>query len=124
MIALAKLFDWRSALVVVKPNTFVKWHRAAFRTFWAWKSKRRGRPPLPTNIRNLVREIAADNPIWGEERIADALKLKLDIKFHHELSGSTLHLARQSDAAISAGRRSFGTTQMRLWRAISCQHHR
>jgi putative transposase len=80
MIALGTLFNWRSALVVVKPNTFVKWHRTAFRTFWVWESRKRGRPPLPANIRKFVREMAADNPIWGEQRIADELKLKLDIR--------------------------------------------
>jgi putative transposase len=66
MIALGKVFFWCGALVVVKPETFVKWHRAAFRTIWMWKSRKRGRPALPQNIRQPIREIAADNPIWGE----------------------------------------------------------
>jgi putative transposase len=79
MVALARFFIWRDALVIVKPETFVKWHRTAFRIFWRWKSRKRGRPALPMNLRKLVREMARDNATWGEERIADELTLKLDI---------------------------------------------
>jgi putative transposase len=80
MIALARFFDWRDALVVVKPETFIKWHRTAFRMFWRWKSRKLGRPPLPKNLRELIREMDRENPTWGEERIADELKLKLGIR--------------------------------------------
>lgn len=80
MIVLARFFDWRESLVVVKPDTFFKWHRTAFRMWWRWKSRKRGRPPLPKNIRELIREMDRENPTWGEERIADELKLKLGIK--------------------------------------------
>jgi putative transposase len=80
MIALAKFFDWREALIVVKPATFLKWHRMGFRMFWKWKSRRRGRPRLPRNLRQLIRDIASANPIWGEERIANELSLKLGIR--------------------------------------------
>jgi hypothetical protein len=58
LAALGKLFDWREALVVVKPETFINWHRNAFRTFWCWKSRKRGRPMLPKNLRELIREPA------------------------------------------------------------------
>jgi len=80
MIAMARFFDWRDAIVVVKPETFIKWHRTAFLMFWRWKSRKRGRPPLPKNIRELIREMDRANPTWGEERIADELRLKLGIK--------------------------------------------
>jgi len=79
MLALSRFFDWREALVIVKPETFLKWHRTAFRVFWRWKSRKRGRPALPKDIRELVREMARENPTWGEERIADELSLKLGI---------------------------------------------
>jgi transposase InsO family protein len=79
MVGLSKLFPWRDALVIVKPETFIGWHRAGFRAFWRWKS-RPGRPPLPKNLRDLIRRIACENPIWGEERIADELLLKLGIR--------------------------------------------
>jgi len=80
MVMLARLFDWRGALVIVKPKTFLKWHRTGFRMFWQWKSRKRGRPPLPKNLRELIREMDRENPSWGEERIANELKLKLGIR--------------------------------------------
>ena len=80
MVALARFFDWRCALVIVKPETFIKWHRTAFRILWRWKSRRRGRPPLPRNLRELIRGMDRDNPSWGEERIANELLVKLGIR--------------------------------------------
>jgi putative transposase len=79
MVALARFFDWREALVIVKPETFVKWHRTAFRIFWRWKSRKIGRPQLPRNRKDLVRAMDRDNPTWGEERIAGELSVKLGI---------------------------------------------
>src|SRR6201987_5443555 len=80
MVTLAKFFDWRGALVIVKPETFVRWHRTAFKMFWRWKSRKRGRPALPKNLRELVRQMARENPTWGEERIANELSLKLGVR--------------------------------------------
>jgi transposase InsO family protein len=80
MLALAKFFDWREALIVVKPETFLKWHRMSVRMFWKWKSRRRGRPRLPRDLRKLIQEMARSNPIWGEERIANELLVKLGIR--------------------------------------------
>ncbi len=79
MVFLGKFFDWRSALVIVKPDTLLRWHRNGFRLFWRWKSKPRGRPKLATELRELIWAMAADNPTWGEARIADELLLKLGI---------------------------------------------
>jgi hypothetical protein len=80
MSALARLFEWRNALRVVEPETLIRWHRKGFRLFWRWKSRPRGRPKLPSNLRQLIRSMAADNPISGEGRIADELQLKLGIR--------------------------------------------
>lgn len=77
---LARCFNWRSALIIVKPATLIGWHRAAFRRFWRWKSKSAGRPRVTTEIRHLIRRLAAENPTWGEQRIADELLLKLQIR--------------------------------------------
>ena len=79
MATLSRLFAWRNALVNVKADTFLRWHRKGFRLFWRWKSKRVGRPPLPKNLRELIRRMASENRTWGEERIANELKLKLGI---------------------------------------------
>jgi putative transposase len=80
MIGLARFFNWQDALLIVKPETFIKWHRTAFRIFWRWKSRKRGRPALPTNLRELIRQMGRENPAWGEERVADELLLKLGIR--------------------------------------------
>jgi putative transposase len=77
---LARWFDWRSALVLVKPATLIDWHRAAFRRFWRWKSRPVGRPRVTAEISGLIRRMAAENPTWGEQRIADELLLKLQIR--------------------------------------------
>src|SRR5690349_13600581 len=77
---LARWFDWRSALLIVKPATLIGWHRNAFRLFWRWKSRPVGRPRLTAELRNLIRRLAAENPTWGEQRIADELLLKLQIR--------------------------------------------
>ena len=76
---LSRLFDWRDALVVVRPETLIRWHRAGWRLFWRCKS-RPGRPPIPLELRQLIRRMAAENPLWGEERIANELLLKLGVR--------------------------------------------
>jgi transposase len=74
------LFDWRIALVVVKPDTLIRWQRRGFRLFWRWKSKPTRRPHLPKNLQQLIREMASENLTWGEERIAEEWKRKLGIR--------------------------------------------
>ena len=90
MVALAKFFDWRNALVIVKPETFVRWQRTAFKIFWRWRSRKRGRPALPKNIRELIRQMARENATWGEERIADELSVKLGIRVSPRTVGKYL----------------------------------
>jgi transposase InsO family protein len=80
MATLSRLFPWRAALVNVEPNTLTRWHRKGFRLFWRWRSKPTGRPCLPKPLRQLIREMATGNPTWGQERIANELKLELGIR--------------------------------------------
>ena len=77
---LSRCFDWREALIIVKPDTLISWHRKGFRLFWKWKSRPRGRPRVPAQLRKLIVQIARQNPTWGEERIADELLLKIGIQ--------------------------------------------
>ena len=77
---LARFFDWRNALTVVKPDTLIRWHRRGFRLFWKWKSRPRGRPTVSANLQKLIVEMAMNNPTWGEERIADELLLKIGVQ--------------------------------------------
>jgi hypothetical protein len=69
------------AAVVFKPETLVRWHRSGFRLYWRWKLRRRvGRPAVPADIRDLIRTISRDNPLWGAPRIhGELLKLGIDI---------------------------------------------
>src|ERR1700681_1576570 len=79
LAVLARLFDWRDALVVVQPKTMIRWQRAGWRLFWRWKC-RAGRPRIPVELRALIRRMAGENPAWGEERIANELLVKLGIQ--------------------------------------------
>ena len=70
-----------NALVIVKPETVIRWHRAGFRLFWRWKSRSRvGRPKVPLEIRQLIRDMSLANPFWGAPRIhGELLKLGIDV---------------------------------------------
>ena len=65
LVLLSRFFAWKDALVIVKPETLIRWHRKGFRLFWRWKSKKRGRPRLPIELQNLIRQMAEQNITWG-----------------------------------------------------------
>jgi putative transposase len=74
--------NWRSALVIVKPETVITWHRRGFRWFWAWKVRhgKRGRPNVPEEVRELIRRMSRENPLWGAPRIhGELLKLGIEV---------------------------------------------
>ena len=55
---------------LVKPETILRWHRTGFRVFWRWKSRNRaGRPRIGRGLRDLIRRISTENPLWGASRI-------------------------------------------------------
>ena len=61
--------EWCRHLVLVRPETVVRWHRAGWRLFWSWTSRRRqGRPRRSPEVRELIATMARDNPRWGSER--------------------------------------------------------
>jgi hypothetical protein len=73
---------WREALQVVRPETVIRWHRLGFRAFWTWKSRcgRTGRPPIGSELADLVRTMALANPLWGAPRIhGELLKIGFGI---------------------------------------------
>jgi len=73
---------WRSALLIVQPDTLLRWHRQLFRSYWHRRSRAAApahRPPLASETVALIREMAATNRLWGAERIRGEL-LKLDIR--------------------------------------------
>src|SRR5215471_561231 len=79
LVGLSRLFDWRQALVIVQPATLIRWHRKSCRLFWRWQSCP-GRPRIPAELQALIRQMAQDNPTWGQERIANELLLKLGLQ--------------------------------------------
>ena len=79
LAALSRLCDWRACLTLVRPETVIRWHRAGWCLFWRYKA-RPGRPPVPVELRQLIRRMANENPTWGQERIANELLLKLGLR--------------------------------------------
>ena len=79
LAALSRLVNWRELLVVVKPDTLIRWHRKGFRLFWRWQSKGPGRSRIPATLQQLIAEMARANRTWGEERIAAELLVKAGI---------------------------------------------
>lgn len=72
---------WRELLCIVTPDTVVRWHRAGFRRYWAWRSRRHGgRPSVDPEIRKLIRRMSMANPLWGAPRLhGELLKLGIDV---------------------------------------------
>jgi hypothetical protein len=96
------------ALSIVRPETVVRWHRAGFRSFWRWKSRRRGgRPRVPLEIRKLIQDMSLANPFWGAPRI------------HGELLKLGIEVGQTSVAKYMAWRRG-GPSQG--WRTFLCNH--
>jgi len=61
---------WKDALVIVKPESVLKWHQAGFRLYWRWKSwhARPGRPKADAEVRRLIQRMSRGNPTWGAPR--------------------------------------------------------
>jgi hypothetical protein len=70
-----------NAITVVKPETVIRWHRCGFRAYWRWKSRRRGgRPKIDREIRDLIRRMSKENPLWGAPRIhGELLMLGIEV---------------------------------------------
>ena len=80
-VAVSRVWSrWAGALAIVKPATVIAWHRRGFARFWAWKSRRVGRPPLAPEAVALIAQMARENPLWSRRRIANELaKLGYDV---------------------------------------------
>ena len=73
-----KVYD---ALAIVQPDTVIRSHRAGFRLYWRWKSRRRcGRPAVSVEIRRLIRQMSIANPLWGAPWVhGELLMLGIDV---------------------------------------------
>jgi hypothetical protein len=82
-VGLARIWaGWRQSLVIVTPETVLRWQRRRFREYWTQLSGRStgGRPPINAEIRALITRIATANPLWGAPRIhGELLKLGIDV---------------------------------------------
>src|SRR6202023_823676 len=69
------------AVTIVRPETVVRWHRMGCAAYWRWKSRPRGgRPRIRKEVRDLIRRISIENPLWGAPRIhGELLKLGIDV---------------------------------------------
>ena len=65
LVVLARFIEWRRVLTIVHPDTLVRWHRHAFRLFWRWTSRRRGRPRIPPELQQLIADMAEGEPDVG-----------------------------------------------------------
>jgi len=73
---------WHSALLIVKAEAVMAWHRRGFRLYWTWKSRQRrpGRPEVSGEVRDPIRKMSLANPLWGAPRIhGELLKLGIEI---------------------------------------------
>ena len=80
-----QLYRWfpsiLAAMLIIRPETLVRWHRAGFRRYWRWKSRARGgRPQIGSDLRALIRRMSIENPLWGAPRIhGELLKLGFEV---------------------------------------------
>src|ERR1700737_53596 len=108
---------WSDVLLIVKPETVVRWHRDGFRLYWRWRSRQRGgRPRSREEIRTLSRRLAAENADWGARRIHGEL---LKLGFHVSERSVARYLRRVPRRGDRAGRPSSPTTARRSSPAIS-----
>src|SRR5665647_2938424 len=109
---LIQLYRWfpsiLNVLTIIRPETLVRWHRAGFRCYWRWKSRPRGgRPLIKADLRELIRKMSVENPLWGAPRIhGELLKLGFDV-------------AQSSVAKYMVKRRG---PPSQGWRTFLCNH--
>lgn len=106
--------DWKSFLVIVKPETVVAWHRKGFRLFWRWKSRngKPGRPRVSEEVRDLIRMMSRNNPRWGAPRIHGEL-LKLGIEMDNSTASRGISVGPCASLFVTRPRPD-------LWPRVHC----
>jgi len=81
VVLASRLQGWKEALLIVKPETILRWHRTGFQLFWKRKSRTTScQPKIPLETITLIKEMAANNHLWGADRIqGELLKLKIKV---------------------------------------------
>ena len=81
-VGLSKLWQkWSTALVIVKPETVIRWHGQGFKLYWRWRSrpKRLGRPTIAREHIEFIMRMSRDNPSWREDKINEELRVKFGV---------------------------------------------
>jgi len=93
---------------VVKPETILRWHRSGFKAFWRWKSRHRaGRPKIDHELRDLIRQMSKENPLWGAPRIhGELLKLGFEV----------------AESTVSKYKIKHRGPPSQTWRTFLCNH--
>jgi len=96
---LGLLYRWfpsvLNVITIIRPETLVRWHRAGFRHYWRWKSRNLGgRPPIPPDLRALIRRMSIENVLWGAPRIQGEL---LKLGFTVTQSTVAKYMAKRGD---------------------------
>ena len=84
-LVFVQLYRWFPSIIgvlqIIRPETLIRWHRAGFRSYWRWRSRNRGgRPQIDAELRALIAQMSADNPLWGAPRIhGELLKLGFEV---------------------------------------------
>jgi putative transposase len=103
---------WKNCLVLVTPETVVRWHRAGFRSYWGWRSRHAigcGRRRISRELRELIFQMVTENPTWGAPRIhGELLKLGFDVS-ERTVSRWVLRAPKKPDAS-------------RRWKAFLSNH--
>ena len=111
---------WRRALLLVQPETLLRWHRAGFRALWRKSRPGPGRPPLAAETVALIRQMAAKNPRWGVERVRGELG-KLGIRVAKRTIPTYLRGTPPPRPGGRPGRPSCATMRPRPGPATSCR---
>ena len=102
----------RDALLLVKPETILRWHREGFRLLWRWRSKgsTKAKTRIDPGVVELIRRMTRANRLWGAERIGGEL-LKLGIR-----------IAKRTEQEYMRGARHFGPHRGQSWRTFLGNH--
>jgi hypothetical protein len=106
---LIQLYRWfpsiLQAVTIVRPETLVGWHRAGFRRYWRWKSRcQGGRPQIDADLRELIRRMSRENPLWGAPRIhGELLKLGFAVAQSSVANGMDRPCSRPTTRRVSWG---------------------
>ena len=94
LLLASRLQNWKHLLLILKPDTLLRWHRQGFQLFWCLKSRTpRGRPRLTSELVALIQQMVVENPLWGAERIRGEL-LKLGLRVAKDTIQSHLRRTR------------------------------